>query len=75
MKAKGKPSRDGSTLLPSSLEESFVLDGPGEYEVRVAAKGFQTEVLTVPVQVGITTAGNVKLAVGKATESARQSPR
>ena len=33
-KAKGKPSRDGSTLLPSSLEESFVLDGPGEYEVR-----------------------------------------
>ncbi len=33
-KAKGKRSRDGSTILPSSLEESFVLDGPGEYEVR-----------------------------------------
>jgi L-ascorbate metabolism protein UlaG (beta-lactamase superfamily) len=33
-KAKGKRSRDGSTVLPSSLEEAFVLDGPGEYEVR-----------------------------------------
>ena len=33
-KAKGRRSRDGSTLLPSSLEEAFVLDGPGEYEVR-----------------------------------------
>jgi L-ascorbate metabolism protein UlaG (beta-lactamase superfamily) len=32
-KAKGKRSRDGTTLLPSSLEEAFVLDGPGEYEV------------------------------------------
>src|SRR6476659_8251307 len=33
-KAKGRRSRDGSTLLPSSLDEAFVLDGPGEYEVR-----------------------------------------
>ena len=33
-KAKGKRSRDGSTILPSSLDEAFVLDGPGEYEVR-----------------------------------------
>jgi L-ascorbate metabolism protein UlaG (beta-lactamase superfamily) len=33
-KAKGKRSRDGQTLLPSSLDEAFVLDGPGEYEVR-----------------------------------------
>ena len=33
-RAKGKPSRDGSTLLPSSLEDAFVLDGPGEYEVK-----------------------------------------
>jgi L-ascorbate metabolism protein UlaG (beta-lactamase superfamily) len=32
-KAKGRLSRDGSTVLPSSLDESFVLDGPGEYEV------------------------------------------
>ncbi|HET7026499.1 MAG TPA: MBL fold metallo-hydrolase [Candidatus Limnocylindrales bacterium] len=33
-KAKGRPSRDGATLLPSSLDNSFVLDGPGEYEVK-----------------------------------------
>jgi L-ascorbate metabolism protein UlaG (beta-lactamase superfamily) len=33
-KAKGKPARDGKTLLPSSLDDAFVLDGPGEYEVK-----------------------------------------
>jgi hypothetical protein len=31
-RAKGKSSRDGKTLLPSSLDDAFVLDGPGEYE-------------------------------------------
>jgi len=33
-KGKGKTSRDGRTLLPSSLDDAFVLDGPGEYEVK-----------------------------------------
>lgn len=33
-KAKGRRSRDGGTVLPTSLEQAFVLDGPGEYEVR-----------------------------------------
>ena len=33
-KTKGRPSRDGRTMLPGSLEESFVLDGPGEFEVK-----------------------------------------
>jgi L-ascorbate metabolism protein UlaG (beta-lactamase superfamily) len=33
-RAKGKASRDGLTLLPSSLDDAFVLDGPGEYEVK-----------------------------------------
>jgi L-ascorbate metabolism protein UlaG (beta-lactamase superfamily) len=33
-KAKGPRSRDGRTVIPSSLESAFVLDGPGEYEVR-----------------------------------------
>jgi L-ascorbate metabolism protein UlaG (beta-lactamase superfamily) len=33
-RGKGKRSRDGTTLLPSSLEDSFVLDGPGEFEVK-----------------------------------------
>ena len=33
-KAKGRRTRDGKTALPSSLEGSFALDGPGEFEVR-----------------------------------------
>lgn len=33
-KPKGRLSRDGSTLVPSSLDEAFILDGPGEYEVK-----------------------------------------
>ena len=33
-KGKGRRSRDGMTLLPTSLESAFSLDGPGEYEVR-----------------------------------------
>jgi L-ascorbate metabolism protein UlaG (beta-lactamase superfamily) len=33
-KAKGRRTRDGKTVLPSSLEQSFALDGPGEYEVK-----------------------------------------
>src|SRR5215469_6432408 len=41
---------------------------PGSYDVRVEARGFQTVVLTVAVQVGVVTSGDVKLAVGKATE-------
>ena len=33
-RAKGKPSRDGQSFLPSSLDTAFTLDGPGEYEVK-----------------------------------------
>jgi L-ascorbate metabolism protein UlaG (beta-lactamase superfamily) len=33
-KAKAKRSRDGRTILPTSLEAAFVLDGPGEYEIK-----------------------------------------
>jgi L-ascorbate metabolism protein UlaG (beta-lactamase superfamily) len=33
-KAKGRRTRDGATVLPSSLETSFTVDGPGEYEVK-----------------------------------------
>jgi len=33
-RAKGKRSRDGGSVVPTSLEDAFVLDGPGEYEVR-----------------------------------------
>lgn len=33
-KAKGRKTRDGRTVLPTSLESTFTLDGPGEYEVK-----------------------------------------
>jgi L-ascorbate metabolism protein UlaG (beta-lactamase superfamily) len=33
-KAKGRRTRDGRTIVPSSLEGAFTLDGPGEYEVK-----------------------------------------
>jgi L-ascorbate metabolism protein UlaG (beta-lactamase superfamily) len=33
-KAKGRRTRDGKTVVPTSLESTFTLDGPGEYEVR-----------------------------------------
>jgi L-ascorbate metabolism protein UlaG (beta-lactamase superfamily) len=33
-KAKGRRTRNGKTVLPSSLDGSFSLDGPGEYEVK-----------------------------------------
>jgi L-ascorbate metabolism protein UlaG (beta-lactamase superfamily) len=42
-RAKGKTSRDGKTRLPSSLDDAFVLDGPGEYEVKdVLMTGIRT---------------------------------
>src|SRR5215467_3389196 len=41
---------------------------PGTYEVRVENKGFRTEVVTLVVQVGVVTTGNVKLAIGQASE-------
>lgn len=33
-KARGRRTRDGKTVLPTSLESVFTVDGPGEYEVR-----------------------------------------
>ena len=33
-RAKGRRTRDGRTVMPSSLEGAFALDGPGEYEVK-----------------------------------------
>lgn len=33
-KGKGRRSRDGTTILPASLESAFTVDGPGEYEVK-----------------------------------------
>lgn len=41
---------------------------PGDYQVKVEAQGFQTQVAQIVVQVGGTSNGNAKLTVGKATE-------
>src|SRR5579859_5175476 len=41
---------------------------PGEYEIRVEAKGFKTQVVSATVQVGVITAGNTKLSLGQSTE-------
>jgi len=41
---------------------------PGNYEVRVEAKGFKTAALVLTVQVGVTRSGSVKLQVGSADQ-------
>ena len=42
-KAKGRTSSDAGTHLPASLDEAFILDGPGEYEVKhVLVNGVRT---------------------------------
>ncbi|MEO8207940.1 MAG: MBL fold metallo-hydrolase [Chloroflexota bacterium] len=42
-KSKGKRSRDGSSVIPGSLEAAFSLDSPGEYEVKdVLVTGVRT---------------------------------
>ncbi len=41
---------------------------PGEYEVRVEQPGFSTAVLNATVQVGVTSNGNLKLAIGQASQ-------
>jgi hypothetical protein len=39
----------------------------GDYQLRVQAKGFKTAQLTIPVQISVTSSGNVKLEVGQET--------
>src|SRR5947209_8553830 len=41
---------------------------PGDYEMKVEAPGFQTAVSAIPVQVGVTSTGNIRLTIGKASE-------
>jgi Carboxypeptidase regulatory-like domain len=40
---------------------------PGNYTVRVEAKGFKAEIVDIAVKVGTTSSGNVKLEVGSAS--------
>src|SRR6185437_12957867 len=61
----------GQAIKVSSSGSGTYTSGPllpGNYEVRVEAQGFQTQVLQLPVQVGVTANGNAKLTVGKASE-------
>src|ERR1700724_2710069 len=66
---KNKATGQNSKLTTSSsgTYASGALS-PGEYEVRIEAKGFQTQVLTVPVQVGNIASGSSKLTLGQSTE-------
>jgi hypothetical protein len=41
---------------------------PGVYDVRVTSKGFRTALLSLTVQVGTVTSGDIKLVIGEATE-------
>lgn len=41
---------------------------PGQYEVRVEAQGFSTQVLTLTVEVGATTTQNFTMAIGAVTD-------
>ncbi|MGB8131256.1 MAG: carboxypeptidase regulatory-like domain-containing protein [Candidatus Angelobacter sp.] len=59
-----------SSKLTTSSGGSYATGAltPGEYQVRVEAKGFQTQVLSVPVQVGNIAAGSARLTLGQSTE-------
>ncbi|HEV7676210.1 MAG TPA: carboxypeptidase regulatory-like domain-containing protein [Candidatus Angelobacter sp.] len=59
-----------STKLTSSSSGTYASGAliPGEYEIRIEAKGFQTQVLTVPVQVGNIASGSSKLTLGQSSE-------
>jgi hypothetical protein len=41
---------------------------PGDYMVRIEAKGFKTSEAPLTVQVGVTSSGNIKLQVGEAAQ-------
>lgn len=57
----------GQSLSFTANDNGFFNSGPltpGNYKVRVEAKGFQTTEVTVPVQVGVISSGNTRLQVG-----------
>ena len=59
-----------ATKLSSSSTGTYASGAlqPGTYEVRIEKAGFQTQLMNIPVQVGVTSSGNAKLSVGKANE-------
>jgi len=46
---------------------------PGDYTVRVEQAGFTTSVMAATVQVGVTSNGNITLAIGKSSETVEVS--
>ncbi len=66
----GKATGSAATVSTSSAGE-YSSGGliPGDYEVRVEEAGFSTALLAVTVQVGVTSNGNIKLAIGKSSET------
>jgi Carboxypeptidase regulatory-like domain len=64
-KATGQASKSTSNGSGGFASGALI---PGVYEVRIEAKGFQTQVMNLPVQVGNTAAANAKLTVGQSTQ-------
>ena len=61
----------GQTITLTTSSSGTYTSGsllPGNYVVRVEAKGFQTSELPVTVQVGTTSPGNLRLTVGKESQ-------
>jgi Carboxypeptidase regulatory-like domain len=64
-KATGQSSKFASSSSGTYASGALI---PGQYEVKIEAKGFQTQVLSVPVQVGNIASGSTKLTLGQSTE-------
>ena len=61
----------GQTSILTTTSAGFYASGalhPGPYVVKVESPGFKTVELTLVVQVGVTSSGNVRLQLGAATE-------
>src|SRR6478735_9818252 len=64
-KATGQSSKFTSSGSGTYASGALI---PGQYEVKIEGKGFQTQVLNVPVQVGNIAPGNAKLTLGQSSE-------
>src|SRR5438270_1610470 len=64
-KATGQSNKTASTASGTYTSGALI---PGEYQIRIEAKGFRTQVIGVTVQVGVTTAGNARLSLGQSSE-------
>jgi len=64
-KATGQASKTTSSATGTFASGALT---PGDYQVRIEGKGFQTQVINVTVQVGVITAANAKLVLGQSSE-------